>query len=94
MKGQLGSNNCVDSVTCEEPEPVEVWTEEELRRRSRELHLIDLDIILHKSGDDNSNLAMLHTRKEYIDNRCDSVLLSDVDGSPSKSTTSGSQVSV
>lgn len=74
MKNQLG---CRRSETPEyEPEP-EVWTEEELRRRTAELKLSDC----HTSS----------TLKDK-DDRCEELILSDHDQSPSRSTTTESQV--
>lgn len=72
MKGQLG-NRRSDSPD-EEPEP-EVWTEEELRKRTAELKLSDSNITQNNKDD-----------------RCEELILSDHEQSPSRSTTTESQV--
>lgn len=79
MKGQLDSQEMADN----EMEPVyEEWTEEMLRQRSKELQLID----------DEGNIKPKGEIKR-IDNRVEEVIFSDHEQSPSKSTTTESQVS-
>lgn len=77
MKGQLGNRRSESPE--EEPEP-EVWTEEELRKRTAELKLSDC----HTSS----------TLRNDKDDRCEELILSDHDQSPSRSTTTESQVTV
>lgn len=62
----------------EEPEP-ETWTEEELRKRTAELKLSETHIVAPTSNE--------------RDDRCEELILSDHDQSPSRSTTTESQVS-
>lgn len=62
----------------EEPEP-ETWTEEELRKRTAELKLTDAHIVAATRND--------------RDDRCEELILSDHDQSPSRSTTTESQAS-
>lgn len=60
-----------------EPEP-EIWSEDMLRKRSEELQILDFQGIKHEP-----------TRNE---SRCEELTLSDQDQSPSRSTTTESQV--
>lgn len=75
MKSQLGNRRSESPE--DEPEP-EVWTEEELRKRTAELKLSDC----HTTS----------TIRNDKDDRCEELLLSDHDQSPSRSTTTESQV--
>lgn len=78
MKGQLDSEYPDNT----EMEPVyEEWTEEMLRQRSRELQLIDEDGNVKTKGE-----------IKRVDNRVEEVVFSDHEQSPSKSTTTESQV--
>ncbi|KAJ8935939.1 hypothetical protein NQ314_012560 [Rhamnusium bicolor] len=78
MKGQLDGEIPVDTS---EMEPVyEEWTEEMLRKRSEELQLIDAQGNVTCTTDIKRN-----------ESRCEEVILSDQDQSPSKSTTTESQ---
>ncbi|XP_018580022.1 uncharacterized protein LOC108917757 [Anoplophora glabripennis] len=82
MKGQLDGQ----TRACETPEmePVyEEWTEEMLRKRSEELMLID--------AQGNVTCSAMDVRRS--ESRCEE-MLSDADQSPSKSTTTESQVTV
>lgn len=81
MKGQLGCSPLEENFD-HEPEP-EFWTEEELRKRTEDLQLVDVvGRALLTQKDDNA-------REE---NRCDDPNASDHDHSPSRSTTTESQV--
>lgn len=80
MKGQLDSR---ESGEIPEMEPVyEEWTEEMLRKRSKELQLIDEQGNIKPKGEEK--------RTEC---RVEEVTFSDHEQSPSKSTTTESQVS-
>ncbi|XP_008201022.1 uncharacterized protein PsGEF isoform X2 [Tribolium castaneum] len=80
MKGHLDSDIADEA----ELEPLsEEWTEEMLRKRSEELQLIDAQGNVTSRND---------TRR--IESRCEDNNLSDHDQSPSKSTTTESQVTV
>lgn len=80
MKGQLDNESTADTP---EMEPVyEEWTEEMLRQRSKELQLID------EEGNIRSKVEA-----SRID-RIEEVIFSDHEQSPSKSTTTESQVSL
>ncbi|KAJ8954990.1 hypothetical protein NQ318_000422 [Aromia moschata] len=82
MKGQLDRELPPDTP---EMEPVyEEWTEEMLRKRSEELQLIDSE----------GNIISSTTEIKRNESRCEEVILSDHDQSPSKSTTTESQVTV
>lgn len=60
-----------------EPEP-EIWSEDMLRKRSEELQVVDFQGITNE------------TRRN--ESRCEEITLSDQDQSPSRSTTTESQV--
>lgn len=78
MKGQFNSQDPDEN----EMEPVyEEWTEEMLRQRSKELQLID----------EEGNVKLKGEVKK-VDNRVEEVVFSDHEQSPSKSTTTESQV--
>ncbi|XP_019769503.2 uncharacterized protein LOC109543981 isoform X2 [Dendroctonus ponderosae] len=81
MKSQLDNAEPVSPVV----EHIdEVWTEDKLRKRSEELQLIDSKGNVAPSRDSNQN-----------DSMCEELILSDHDEpSPSKSTTTESQVTV
>lgn len=76
MKGQLGRNH-QDSLEIE-PE-IETWSLEMIKKRSEELQLLD------SQGGIKSEI-------KRSESRCEEVLLSDHEQSPSKSTTTESQV--
>lgn len=76
MKGQLGRNHQEPSET--EPE-IEMWTLEMVRKRSEELQLL-------------SSQDLFKTDAKRCESRSEEVILSDHEQSPSKSTTTGSQV--
>ena len=79
MKGQLDADIADEA----ELEPLsEEWTEEMLRKRSQELQLID----------SQGNITFRNETRRN-ESRCDDLNLSDHDQSPSKSTTTESQVS-
>jgi hypothetical protein len=79
MKGHLDTDIADEA----ELEPLsEEWTEEMLRKRSQELQLIDAQ----------GNITCRNEPRK-IDSRCEDINLSDHDQSPSKSTTTESQVS-
>lgn len=81
MKGQLDSREVEETP---EIEPVyEEWTAEQLNQRSKELQLIDEEGNLKPKGE-----------TKRIDNKVEEVIFSDHDQSPSKSTTTESQVSL
>lgn len=77
MKGQLGSINQIESPDDIEPEP-ETWSEDMLRKRSEELQILDFQGI------------KIEIRRN--ESRCEELTLSDQDQSPSRSTTTESQV--
>ncbi|KAH0816326.1 hypothetical protein GEV33_006465 [Tenebrio molitor] len=80
MKGHLDTDIADEA----ELEPLsEEWTEEMLRKRSQELQLIDAQ----------GNITCRNEPRK-IDSRCEDINLSDHDQSPSKSTTTESQVTV
>lgn len=79
MKGQLGHGRSDTPET--EPEP-ELWTEEELRKRSEELQLVNTRPVLTHQDEFNKD----------DNNRCEELVLSDHEHSPSRSTTTESQV--
>ncbi|KAJ3667136.1 hypothetical protein Zmor_002540 [Zophobas morio] len=80
MKGQLDADIADEA----ELEPLsEEWTEEMLRKRSQELQLID----------SQGNITFRNETRRN-ESRCDDLNLSDHDQSPSKSTTTESQVTV
>lgn len=76
MKGQLGRNR-QDAFEVE-PE-IEMWTLEMVRQRSEELQLID-------------SQGIVKPDVKRSESRCEEIILSDHDQSPSKSTTTESQV--
>lgn len=78
MKGEFGNGS---PETPEDDTLVEVWSEEMFRKRSEELNLIDA------YGNRTNG-----TEFQRNASRCEDILL-DLDQSPSKSTTSESQVS-
>ncbi|KAJ8920462.1 hypothetical protein NQ315_005330 [Exocentrus adspersus] len=83
MKGQLDDQ----TRACETPElePMyEEWTEEMLRKRSEELQLID----------SQGNVTCTTREVKTSESRCEEAVLSDTEQSPSKSTTTESQVTV
>lgn len=80
MKGQLDREGPEDAVDLE---PVEEWTAEMLRKRSQELQLIDEEGNIKSKGDNRR-----------VENRMEEVLFSDHEQSPSKSTTTESQVNI
>lgn len=79
MKGQFGNES---PETPEDDTLVEVWTEEMFRKRSEELNLIDAYGNRTNGNEFQRNAS-----------RCEDISLLDLDQSPSKSTTSESQVS-
>ncbi|KAK9730820.1 PDZ domain [Popillia japonica] len=88
MKGQLGST-AVSSLTelqatPEEENVYEVWSDEMLRKRSEELKLM---VNEKNAMSDQENVNRCESRIEEI-------IISDIDCSPSRSTTSESQVTV
>lgn len=80
MKGQFGQ---AGGDTPEEELEVEVWSKEMFIRRSEELHLID------SQGNPISRQVDVHKNCE---SRCEEIALSDHDQSPSKTTSTESQV--
>lgn len=87
MKGQLGST-AVSSLTelqatPEEENVYEVWSDEMLRKRSEELKLM---VNEKNAMSDQENVNRCESRIEEI-------IISDIDCSPSRSTTSESQAS-
>lgn len=78
MKGELG-RGLYDVSDDDEPEP-EVWSEEMFRKRSEELNLLD-------------SQGSTKTEPRRSDSRCEEITLSDHEQSPSRSTTTESQVS-
>lgn len=87
MKGQLGST-AVSSLTelqatPEEENVYEIWSDEMLRKRSEELKLM---VNEKNAMSDQENVNRCESRIEEI-------IISDIDCSPSRSTTSESQAS-
>lgn len=80
MKGELGRGLYETPDDDDEPEP-EVWSEEMLRKRSEELNLLD-------------SQGSTKTEPRRSDSRCEEITLSDHEQSPSRSTTTESQVSL
>lgn len=76
MKGQLGGNQQGPFEI--EPE-IEMWTLEMVRKRSEELQLLDCQ-------------GAIKAEVNRSESRCEELILSDQDQSPSKSTTTESQV--
>lgn len=82
MKGQLDSREAAETPDLEPT--YEEWTEEMLRRRSRELQLID----------EEGNVKLKAAEVNRAASGMEEVFFSDHDQSPSKSTTTESQVSI
>lgn len=78
MKGELGRHQQPESPELEEPE-LEVWTEEMFRKRTEELHVLD------RKAPNKNEIAR-------AESRCEEMVLSDQEHSPSRSTTTDSQV--
>lgn len=78
MKGQLGANQ--NDPPEVEPE-IETWTLEMIRKRSEELQLLD-------------SQGAVRPEVKRSESRCEELILSDHDQSPSKSTTTESQVNI
>lgn len=76
MKGQLGANQ--QGPLEAEPE-IEIWTLEMVRKRSEELQLLD-------------SQGIIKAEVNRSESRCEELILSEYDQSPSKSTTTESQV--
>lgn len=76
MKGQLGANQEGPIET--EPE-MEIWTLEMVKKRSEELQLLD-------------SQGIIKAEVNRGESRCEELILSEYDQSPSKSTTTESQV--
>ncbi|GJQ85862.1 hypothetical protein Trydic_g15320 [Trypoxylus dichotomus] len=87
MKGQLGSAIVTSQTeleaTPEEENMFEVWTDEMLRKRSEELQLMI----------NEKNIAA-DKENARCESRIEEIIISDIDCSPSRSTTSESQVTV
>lgn len=80
MKGQLDNEDLLDTP---DMEPMyEEWTEEMVTKRSKELQLIDEEGNIKSKGE-----------VKRVENRVEEVIFSDHEQSPSKSTTTESQVS-
>lgn len=78
MKGQFEYGS---AETPDDDHNIEIWTDEMFKKRSEELHLLDM----------HGNMCV---REESLRNisRCEDIALSDLDQSPSRSTTTESQV--
>lgn len=81
MKGELGYGQSDLTNNNEDVDNIETWSEEMFRKRSEELNLVD-------------SYGNICVKDEYVRNvsRCEDVSLSDHDQSPSRSTTTESQV--
>ncbi|XP_050506430.1 uncharacterized protein LOC114332848 [Diabrotica virgifera virgifera] len=86
MKGQLNREQTAETPEEEKECLLEEWTAEMLRKRSEELQLIDSE------GNIKSKDTKEVPRKS--ENGCDEGVLSENDHSPSKSTTTESQITV
>lgn len=82
MKGQLGSVK-VETPVVEDENELEVWTEEMFRKRSEELQLID----------QHGNAVFKAFDMKRCESRVEEIVLSDHDQSPSRTTSTESQVS-
>lgn len=79
MKGEFGYGP--PDIMPEDDGNIETWSEEMFRKRSEELNLIDTQ-------------GNVYVKDEFLRNvsRCEEIALSDQDQSPSRSTTTESQV--
>lgn len=82
MKGEFGMT-ATQTTTPEEESDFEIWSEETFKRRCEELQLVDL----HPKNTNQFNMLRSDSRCEETDN------YDHHDRSPSRSTTSESQVS-
>lgn len=85
MKGQLGTATASieREATPDEENVFEVWTDEMLRKRSEELQLMI-----------NEKNAAVEKENARCESRIEEIIISDIDCSPSRSTTSESQVRI
>ncbi|CAH1223954.1 unnamed protein product [Diabrotica balteata] len=86
MKGQLNREQTAETPEEEKECLLEEWTEEMLRKRSEELQLID--------SEGNIQTKDIKEVPRKSENGCDEGVLSENDHSPSKSTTTESQITV
>lgn len=87
MKGQLDKESITNPIVSEIELQLEDWSPEKLRKRSRELQLVDVNGICQA--------VKLESGVKRCDSRMEEIILSEIDEeskSPSRSTTSDSQV--